>query len=138
MFRTIIFSCLIIMSAMSYAQEPASKSKKAIDAYNQGLRSFSMNSYSNAEQLFLTAINEDREFIEAYLVLAEVYEDWNKPLNAIQIYRRGLPIKENFYPYGYIRLGNLQFREGLYSDALESYRHFLVLDNINQNHIAKA
>lgn len=129
---------LIFTGLFLAAQEPASKSKKAIDAYNKGLRSYTMNSYSEAEQFFLSAIKEDNTFIEAYLVLAEVYEDWKKPQNAIEIYRRGLPIRENFYPYGYIRLGNLQFREGLYAHALESYNQFLKLDKSNQNHIAKA
>ncbi|HEX2393810.1 MAG TPA: hypothetical protein VHI78_00600, partial [Bacteroidales bacterium] len=133
-----IYILIILAGSVLPAQEPASKSKKAIDAYNQGLRSYSINSYSNAEQFFLTAIKEDNTFIEAYLVLAEVYEDWKKPQNAIEIYRRGLPIKESFYPYGYIRLGNLQFREGLYSDAMESYKQFLDLDKTNQNHIDKA
>lgn len=138
MTRILIYLFLLLACSAASAQEPSSKSKKAIDAYNNGLRSYSLNKYFEAEQYFLTAIKEDNAFIEAYLVLAEVYEDWNKPLNAIEAYRRGLPVKETFYPYGYIRLGNLQYREGLYDKALESYRRFLELDNSNMNHVTRA
>jgi len=138
--RHLISVCcvLIVFGFGISAQEPASKSKKAIDAYNSGLRSYSINNYSVAEQFFLTAINEDSKFIEAYLVLAEVYEDWNRPLNAIEIYRRGLAIKENFYPYGFIRLGNLQYREGYYEAALISYKKFLELNTGNLTQAGKA
>ncbi len=138
MIRTFTLIILLTATVAGHAQQPAGKSKKAIDAYNQGLRSYTLNNYANAEQLFLTAINEDRNFIEAYLLLAEVYEDWNKPTNAIQIYKRGLPINEKFYPYGFIRLGNLQYKEGLYADALESYRRFTALDSSNPKQTEKA
>lgn len=137
--RNLLF--IIVLFAFSVcvqSQQPSIKSKKAIDAYNLGLRSFTVNNYSSAEQYFLTAIKEDDNFIEAYLVLAEVYEDWKKPMNAIEIYKRGLPLKETFYPYGYIRLGNLQYREGLYEESLASYRRFLDLDPNNTTHAAKA
>ena len=40
------------------------KSKKAITAYNNGIRSYSLNNYADAEKHFLTAIQEDTGFIE--------------------------------------------------------------------------
>jgi outer membrane protein OmpA-like peptidoglycan-associated protein/tetratricopeptide (TPR) repeat protein len=119
-------------------QRALTKSKKAIDNYNLALRSFSTNQYGLAEQQLITAINEDTNFIDAYLVLAEVYEDWKKPRNAIEVYHRALPIDEKYYPYGYVRLGNLEYKEGLYENAKSSYSRFLNLELKNTLQIEKA
>lgn len=119
-------------------QHVSTKSKIAIDNYNLALRNFSTNQYGRAEQQLLTAINEDTNFIDAYLVLAEVYEDWKKPLNAIEVYHRALPKDEKYYPYGYVRLGNLEYKEGLYENAKSSYSRFLDLEQSNISQIEKA
>jgi outer membrane protein OmpA-like peptidoglycan-associated protein/Tol biopolymer transport system component len=123
---------------VSGQQEPSTKSKKAIDAYNLGLKYYTSHNFTSAELQFLTAIDNDPKFIEAYLVLAEVYEDAYKPLKAIETYRKGLPVNESFYPYGYIRLGTLEYKEGLYEQALKSYTRFLVLEKQNTAQIEKA
>jgi hypothetical protein len=119
------------------AQEKSvsTKSKKALDAYNMGINSYTLNDYINAEQHFLDAIQADSSFIEAYLVLAEMYEDSKQSLKAIDAYNKGLSIKDQYYPYGFVKLGNLQYREGLYEDALSSYNHFLKL---NTNSVTQA
>ncbi len=129
-----LFSVLFCVSG----QEVTTKSKKAIDAYNSGLRSYTSNNFTEAEKQFLLAIEADPKFIEAYMVLAEVYEDMRKPLKAIDVYKKGLPIREDFYPYGFIRLGTLEFREGLYENALASYSHFLTLNTGNTSQIERA
>ncbi len=114
------------------------KSRKAIDAYNQGLRSYNLNKYADAEKQFLAAINEDPGFLEAYLVLAEVYEDAHKPLDAIDYYRKAFQMNPGYYPYGYIRLGNLQYREGMYEEAKISYEQYLGFNIENKLQAEKA
>lgn len=122
-----------------FAQEKlTTRSKKAIDAYNSGIQNYTMNKYTAAAQFLEAAIAADPSFIEAYLVLAEVYEADLKPRNAIEIYRKGLPLNKNYYPYGLIRLGNLEYREGLYENALASYRRFISLNSENDAHNEKA
>jgi outer membrane protein OmpA-like peptidoglycan-associated protein len=132
----IIFLSVFLLNG--YSQDVTTKSKKAIEAYNLGLRNYTSHNYTSAETLFLTAIQADPQFIEAYLVLAELYEDANKPLQAIEAYRKGLPVREGFYPYGYIRLGYLEYKEGLYQEALTSYRRFLDLEKDNKQQVDKA
>jgi outer membrane protein OmpA-like peptidoglycan-associated protein len=129
---------LLPSGIFSQQQQVTTHSKTAIDAYNSGLKSYTLNDFPEAEQQFLLAIQTDPKFIEAYLVLAEVYEDSDKPLKAIDIYRKGLIIDEKIYPYGFIKLGSLEYGEGFYETALKSYTHYLTLNTNNTSQIDKA
>jgi outer membrane protein OmpA-like peptidoglycan-associated protein len=135
----IILACILFMPENLFPQDKMlTKSKQAIDAYNSGLQNYSHNNYNIAEKYFLSAINADSQFIDAYLVLAQVYEDSKQSLKAIEIYRKGLPIRKDYFPNGYIRLAKLEFSEGLYTDAEESYKQFLSLNPDNNKNIEKA
>jgi outer membrane protein OmpA-like peptidoglycan-associated protein len=130
---------IFILPALCFSQQTVtSKSKKAIEAYDAGLRSFSLNQFSTAAAQLKNAIDADPDFIEAWLVLAEVYQDWSKPEEAIETYRKGLPKNETFYPYGFVKLGNLEYKEGLYEEAKASYSRFLQIETLNKQQIEKA
>ncbi len=97
-----------------------------------------MRSYETAERFLQDAIRADSSFIDAYMLLAEVEQDWGKPLNAIGAYKKGLAINEQYYPFGFIRLGQLQYGEAQYDDALKTYNHFLKLHTGNAKNEEKA
>jgi outer membrane protein OmpA-like peptidoglycan-associated protein len=120
------------------AQQPATTSKKAIDAYNSGLQKYSSRDYVSAEKFFLSAIEADPEFIDAFLVLAEVYEDSQQILKAIVAYQKGLSVRPEYYPYGYVRLANLEYREARYEDALADYERYLAFKPTNPGQVRKA
>lgn len=138
--KTALWICLEILMTLSLTgQEPASKSKKAIDYYNRGLQSFTVNDYRAAEGYLKNAVSEDSAFIHAWLVLAEVYEDWKKPLIAIATYRRAVRINPGFYPYALVKLAGLEYSQAQYSEALEHYRQFLAMPGSkNEKHIEKS
>lgn len=118
--------------------QPVTRSRKAIEAYNNGIRSYSLNYYANAVKYFLEAIDEDARFMDAYLVLAEVYEDSNQPHEAIRTYRQAFAINETYYPYGWIRLGNLEYKEALYREAKQRYEKYLEISEANTANAIKA
>ncbi len=137
------FFCLFITGLLLIvnleAQQPASKSKKAIDAYNRGLQQYTTNNYAGAAKYLQEAIKEDSAFIHAWLVLAEVYEDWKQPLFAMNAYRGALKINPSFYPYAMVKLANLEFSEGLYLEAKTHYEQFLnTPGEKNEKHVEKA
>jgi len=139
MLMAILLSILLLWPANLMPQERISTtSTKAIEAYNNGLQHFTLHNYKIAESQFLSAIEADPGFIEAYFMLAEVFEDSNQPLKAIDIYHRGLQLSSGYYPYGFVRLGNLEYREGLYENALTSYTRYLSLNTNNAAHLEKA
>jgi outer membrane protein OmpA-like peptidoglycan-associated protein len=138
---TIILLLMVLFfhpSCILSQQQYTTKSRKAIDAYNSGLQNYSLYKYTEAEKLFNIAIKADPEFIEAYLLLAEVYEDSYQPLKAIDIYRKVLPMRESYYPNGYIRLANLEYKEGQYENSLVSYNRYLSFNTNNTSLIQKA
>jgi len=118
--------------------KPSTTSKKAMEAYNHALQDYSTRSFESAEKFLEEAIRADSGFIDAYLLLAEVEQDWGKPLKAIDAYHQGLKINEQYYPIGYIRLGQLQYEEAQYAEGLKSYNHFLQLHTGNAKNEEKA
>jgi hypothetical protein len=129
---------LLLSGSMAAQDKPVTHSKKAIDAYNKALQSYSVHNFGTAENLLMEAVREDPRFIDAFLLLAEVYEDWDIPQKAIDAYRKGLEINENYYPNGFFRLGNLEYGEGRYAEARSDYDHFLAMHTGNQNNEDKA
>jgi outer membrane protein OmpA-like peptidoglycan-associated protein len=117
---------------------PSTTSKKAMEAYNHALEDYSMRSFEVAEKYLQEAIRSDSTFIDAYMLLAEVEQDWGKPLKAIDAYKKGLIINEQYYTYGFIRLGQLQYGEAQYDEALKSYNRFLKLHTGNVKNEEKA
>jgi len=129
----------ILLAFLAAGQEPASKSRKAIDNYNRGLQSFTVNDYQAAAGYMQNAVREDSAFIHAWLVLAEVYEDWKKPVDAMATYRSAIRINPGFYPYALVKLANLEYNQAQYSEALEHYNRFLALPGEkNEKHIEKS
>jgi outer membrane protein OmpA-like peptidoglycan-associated protein/Tol biopolymer transport system component len=119
-------------------EKPSTTSKKAMETYNHALQDYSARNFESAERFLEEAIRADSAFIDAYLLLAEVEQDWGKPLKAIDAYNRGLKINEQYYPYGFIRLGRLQYEEARYAEGLRSYNHFLQLHTGNVKNEEKA
>jgi flagellar motor protein MotB len=105
--------------------KPSTTSKKAMEAYNHAVQDYSMRNFETAERFLEESIRADSEFIDAYMLLAEVEQDWGKPLKAIDAYKKGLKINEQYYTYGFIRLGQLQYEEAQYAEALASFNHYL-------------
>ncbi len=99
-----------------------------MEAYNRALQDYSARNFDMAERFLKEAIHADSAFIDAYMLLAQVAQDWGQPLKAIDAYKKGLKINELYYPYGFIRLGQLQYEEAQYEDALDSYKHYLRLN----------
>jgi hypothetical protein len=119
---------LLIPVERTIAQaKPSTTSKKAMEAYNHALQDYSARNFDMAESFLKGAILADSSFIDAYMLLAQVEQDWGQPLKAIEAYKKGLKINELYYTYGFIRLGQLQYEEAQYEDALDSYNHYLRL-----------
>ncbi len=93
-------------------QELSTKSRKATELYNNGIRNYSLKNNSAAEKNFQDAVLEDRNFVEAYLMLAELYEETLRPAESINNYRMAFALNEKVFPYGWIRMGNMEYREG--------------------------
>ncbi|MBN2214801.1 MAG: PD40 domain-containing protein [Bacteroidales bacterium] len=123
------------MFVLSAQVEYSTGNKSAIKAYSEGIQYFNAGQYDHAVLHFEKAIAADNNFIEAYLLMAQSYEDMKQYSQAIEAYQKGLGIDPGFHPYSFILLGNLEFNLSRYEDALESYQAFLETGDKNQKHI---
>ena len=83
-----------------------SNNKKAIKSYEEALVSFNRMDYANAILLMQKAIKADDQFIEAYLVLAEIYIDSGNNKMAIDSYLKAIKIDPDFAA-SYAALGGI-------------------------------
>lgn len=139
--RKILLSISIIIIANQFVFSQAdlsTRSKKAIKAYQEANHAYSLMNYPQAIDLLKEAIHDDSEFIEAYLVLAEVYMSSRQEKLAIDTYLKGLPINPERYTTGYINLAKLQFGQGEYAGAKKSYEQYLQLKDTKEKYISQA
>jgi hypothetical protein len=138
--RIIIISGIGIFLALNLpGQEPASKSKKAIDYYNHGLQQYTMNEYARAAEYLTNAVSEDTSFIRAWLILAQVYEDWKQTGLAVATYRKAISVDPDYYPLALVQMARLEYGQAQYSESLAHYKQYLALPgNKNEKHIERA
>lgn len=119
---------ILVIPLYSFGQDHYSTSnKKAIKAYEEALVFFDRMDYTTAADLMLKAINSDHKFIEAHIVLAEIYIEKGDRKNAIASYQNVIEINPDFFPGLYFSLAQLEMMENefelakLYLDKYLSY-----------------
>ncbi|MCX6234181.1 MAG: OmpA family protein [Bacteroidetes bacterium] len=101
-------------------------SKRAIKYYRLAGKNIISSDYFQAEKSALEAIAIDRQFVEAYLLLGDIYTELKEYAKAIDAYTAAIGINPDFYPEVYLLIGKLELGSGLYEKARE---HFTVCRN---------
>jgi outer membrane protein OmpA-like peptidoglycan-associated protein len=89
---------LIVISSKSHAQEFSTESKRAIKFYEEGNKKFILLDYLAAEGNLNKAILTDNKFIEAYLLLGDVYREQKKYSEANDVYDKVIALNSKKYP----------------------------------------
>lgn len=133
---------MVILSAgRPYAQPVLStKSKKAIELYNQADNYRVRGQHQQAIDLLTEAINRDKKFAEAYYRLGLVYLTTKRYPLAIQHFEQGLALttdvrKQKVFWYD---LGEAYLLTGQYDKALATLKAFLQAENQNRQKIERA
>ncbi len=138
-FKWIYVLCfaLSINALMAQPGQYTSTKKKAIAHYEAGIKAYEkydlktvQPDYKGAESSLKKAIAADDQFIEAYILLAQVYMDWGKNKEAIQRLEQSIAINPDFFPNSFYFLARLQMREAEYEAAKDALRRFLALPRI--------
>ncbi len=121
MFRNALL--LFILSGISlgslYSQnELSTKSQKAIKLYQEAQAYDNLRYYDQAIKKLNLAIETDKKFIEAYILAGEISIDNGEELEAIKYFNESIKLNPDFFPPIYSNLGNLEFNNGFYEDAL--------------------
>ncbi|MDP1803170.1 MAG: OmpA family protein [Bacteroidota bacterium] len=133
----LIFLILLFGFNSVYAQmapgQYTSTNKKAIKYLEEGKQAYEMKKDDDAEKYFKKALDEDKNFIEAALGLANLYQVTNKHTEAITYFKRAIEINPKFFANSFYFLSLSQLATGQYQDAKTSLETFLKFERINPN-----
>lgn len=98
-----------------------SNSRSAIKNYERASYLLDLNNFKEAETELNAAIKQDHKFIEAYLLLADVYRVTFEYLKAKEIYKQAFELAPNFAPDRYYFYAECELKTGDYKEALLHY-----------------
>ncbi|HOY30652.1 MAG TPA: OmpA family protein [Bacteroidales bacterium] len=121
----LIFLFLLFILPFSYAQfNYSTKNQKAIKLFDKALEYFQTKDYMNCESNLLKALKEDDQFIEAHMLLGNIYEEQKLTEKAIHFYNNVIEIDPEYFEGVYFNIGSGEFSIGKYEEAgqhLEKY-----------------
>ena len=126
-FRGILFIIFIIAVAFPASAQYHSSSKKAKKYFEEAMDSYHNARESEALDNLHKAVKADEDFIEAWMLLAQIHKDRGDYNAAISEFERALLIDPEYYPEGYMILSRVEFSIGKYDKALTSVERFLEL-----------
>jgi outer membrane protein OmpA-like peptidoglycan-associated protein/tetratricopeptide (TPR) repeat protein len=127
--KLIIF--LILLQAFDLYAQPnrtyTIKDKKAIKAFEEALAAYDRFEYQSALITLETLIKEKPDFIEAQLMLAQLYDETGATENAIEPLKKALALNEQFYPAAWMMLAECYFALANYEEAEKAISKFIPL-----------
>jgi outer membrane protein OmpA-like peptidoglycan-associated protein/tetratricopeptide (TPR) repeat protein len=137
-----IFFCFVfflLVPIYTIAQNNYSiTNKKAIKSYEEALQSFNRMDYSVAIDLMQKAIKYDDKFLEAHIVLGEIYIEKGERINAISSFRKAISIDPEFYKGIYFSLAQLEMLENDFESGKKHLEKFLSYKNLKPATISQA
>ena len=117
--RVLIIIFLLSNSFFGQAQE-TTKSRKAIKAYREAKSALAFQNFNETKELLEKALIFDDQFVEAWILLGDVFVEIGDKLRAIESYKKSILIYPEFSLPMYYRLANTEHSIGIYSESLES------------------
>jgi outer membrane protein OmpA-like peptidoglycan-associated protein len=120
----LLYSLFIILLACQTAwtqTKYSSSSKAAIKNYEKASSLLDLNNFDEAKTELKEAIDQDDQFIEAYLLLADVYRVTFDNLKAKENYKAAFKINPAFAPERYYYYAESELKTGDYESALLHY-----------------
>lgn len=123
--RLSVVLCLLALPALALAQDYSSSNKKAIKSFEKGQQAYQSHNLELSEIALLMALDKDDEFIEAHILLSDVYIEMGKHNEAIDALTNAIAIDPNFYPNNFFFLAELEWAQGQYTSAEQHFSKFL-------------
>jgi len=131
--RILIIVFLLSNSFFGQAQE-TTKSRKAIKAYREAKSALAFQNFDESKDLLEKALIFDDQFVEAWILLGDVFVEIGDNLRAIESYKKSILIDPEFSLPMYYRLANTEQSIGIYSESLEHIQKYLTYKRISSNY----
>ncbi|MCB9013875.1 MAG: PD40 domain-containing protein, partial [Bacteroidales bacterium] len=127
------FFLLSLFSLPVFAQgNYHTSSKSAAKSYEKALTYFDNHKDDDALKYLKKAVKSDPEFIEAFMMMSQIYKDRKDFPQAINNYEKALNINPKFNPPGFLVLADVEMSQGLYAGALSHAERFLELGDFKK------
>ena len=131
----LILITIISFQTISAQNKYYSHKKKAVKKFEIALRNYSLQYYIQAKEELFEALKIDKNFLDAYILLAEIsHEEGNKE-QAIKNFEKALVIDKNYHPLIYLRKADLELETGQYKKAEIDYNKFLSFKKNSKKYI---
>ncbi len=132
--RLFLLIGLLLCFGLLYGQhEYTIDNKRAISHFETSRQYYMLRDYTRAETSLLKAIVLEPEFIEAWLMLAQVCTDAGKLEASADAYMQAIELDSLFFPNALYFLGLNEMELGWYKYALDHLQSFLAIDNIKES-----
>ena len=135
--RYLLVATVLLNLTFCKAQMPpgeyTSTNKKAVAFFQTALNAYEESNDIEAMDNINKALAKDSNFIEAHLLLAQLYESQKEVNKAISEYEKALRINPTFDKKAYYLLANLEYEKGMYENAKKDYESYLKFPNVNPN-----
>ena len=132
-FLTIILVCFAGFLSAQRAREYTSTNNRAIRAFEEAISRYNMRDNDSAEESFKNAIRLDPGFIEAYIVMGEMFQSAQRYEDAMQAYLQAIRIDKDFYPSVLYQYSESALAIGKYEEAGKKIKIFLEYDAMPEN-----
>ncbi|MDR2010584.1 MAG: OmpA family protein [Bacteroidales bacterium] len=130
----IILYCSCLFSGVVVSQTTTSnytKSKKALKLFDEAIYDMSTRKKSEAIKKLNKAIETDVNFLEAYFMLAEIYEKEGDLDNSVNNYEKAYSIDPDYDALLSLKLAINTYKLGRYNEAKEYIDYFLKIGDVN-------
>lgn len=127
----IVLFFLLFSFSISGQTKLSSKNRSAIKEYNNGVSYFGAGKMSEASSALLSAVTKDPNFIEAYLVLGDLFNRQKNHKREMEMLKKAVAIDSTFFPTTYLNIGVAAYYSEEYEESilwLERYK-WLFSDN---------
>ena len=101
------------------------KDKKAIKAFEEALDAYNQFDYEKALAAMEALVSNKPDFIEAQLMLAQLYDETGDTEKAIDPLKKALALDERYYPAAWMMLAECYFSQGNYDEAEKAISKFI-------------
>ncbi|MBK7172944.1 MAG: OmpA family protein [Bacteroidales bacterium] len=133
-FLLVIF--FFIASLPVFAQSTGNA--KADRLFEKAEQSYGRRDYTQAIRLIDEVLQEDANYLNAFLLKGDIYYDLKQPELAIVAYTKALSIDSTSFPGIYYILANLHFEQEKFDEAKRNYVLYLSFHPKGQTEIQKA
>ena len=88
--------------------------RRAIELYQKATESYEKYDNESAIKYLEQSVEKDSKFIEAYLMLSQIYQEMRLIDKAIDAANKAIALNPDFFPNIYFNLGNLFLYKGEY------------------------